>query len=220
MKREVKITADGSATISVEELDVTYHSIHGALQESKHVFLQAGLKDYLKSYNGEVAILEMGLGTGLNALLTCQYAIDHKVPIYYEAIEKYPLTKEELAQLNYAQLIEGAGAMLNTIHSTAFSQTVSINEFFTFKKVQEDLLDYHSDQLFDIIYYDAFAPTAQPELWTVEVFQKLYERLKDRGTLVTYCAKGQVRRNMQSAGFKTEQLPGPPRKREMLRAAK
>jgi len=204
MKRELQLTADGSHTIAIPDMNVTYHSTHGAIQESMHVFIQAGLQALQLP---AVRIFEMGFGTGLNALLTMQHA---DIPVYYYAVEQYPLTAEEVEGLSYG----------NELHAYPWNEDVKINEQFTLHKAHVSLLSVQPEQEFDLIYYDAFAPGAQPELWTREVFEKLYGMLAAGGILVTYCSKGDVRRAMLAAGFKVEKLTGPPGKREMLRAKK
>ncbi|WP_440134473.1 tRNA (5-methylaminomethyl-2-thiouridine)(34)-methyltransferase MnmD [Chitinophaga sancti] len=202
MKRELQLTDDGSHTISIPEMQVTYHSTHGAIQESMHVFIQAGLQALQLP---AIRIFEMGFGTGLNALLTMQHAT---TPVYYYAVEQYPLTAAEVEGLSYG----------NELHGYAWNVDVQINEWFTLHKAHASLLDVQPAQAFDLIYYDAFAPATQPELWTKEVFEKLYGLLDPGGILVTYCSKGDVRRAMLAAGFGVEKLAGPPGKREMLRA--
>lgn len=204
MKRELQLTADGSHTIAIPDMNVTYHSTHGAIQESMHVFIQAGLQALQLP---AVRIFEMGFGTGLNALLTMQHA---DIPVYYYAVEQYPLTAEEVEGLSYG----------NELHAYPWNEDVKMNEQFTLHKAHVSLLSVQPEQEFDLIYYDAFAPGAQPELWTREVFEKLYGMLAAGGILVTYCSKGDVRRAMLAAGFKVEKLAGPPGKREMLRAKK
>jgi tRNA U34 5-methylaminomethyl-2-thiouridine-forming methyltransferase MnmC len=213
MQRQLQITADGSHTIQLQDQQITYHSIHGALQESKHVFIDAGWQHYLQNSSKQaIHILEMGFGTGLNALLTLEAAGD--VSVYYEALELHPLQPNEYAGLNFNL------PFLQDIHACAWEESIKITPTFQLKKVQVSLLEYQPLQMFDIVYFDAFAPTAQPELWTEQVFAKLFSYLNSKGILVTYCSKGYVRRNMLAAGFQVEKIPGPPFKREMLRATK
>lgn len=221
MRRKVIQTADGSSTVHIEDMDVTYHSRHGAIQESMHVFINAGL-EYFISKSGDtspVKIFEMGLGTGLNALLTWQYALEKNLPVYYESVEQFPLGAAEVSALSYHTILQDKSA-LSAIHNADWNIEVALDKIFSFKKSDASLIDYATDVLFDIIYYDAFAPNAQPELWTEEVFTKLYSILNANGLLVTYCSKGDVRRAMIAAGFKVQKIPGPPGKREMLRAVK
>lgn len=222
MNRKVVKTADGSDTISVDELGVSYHSKHGAIQESIHVFIEAGLAFYKTQMPDKqsIRVFEMGLGTGLNALLTCQYAHKNSVNISYTAVEQYPATKEEVSVLNYSSLLQDDTNILTNIHTSEWEQTIDLSEAFSFKKVQTSLQAYVPDELYDIVYYDAFAPNAQPELWTTDIFSKLYSMMSNDSILVTYCSKGDVRRAMLSVGFEVQKIPGPPGKREMLRAIK
>jgi len=214
---DLVITNDGSPTLYVERFDEHYHSIHGSMQESLHVFIQAGL-DYKAKQQPSIRIFEMGLGTGLNALLTLNYAQQHNVFVDYHAIELYPLTLESINKLvqfpnfNHPNFLE--------LHQIKSNKMLNIGENFRFTKYLQDINDYKPSQLFDLIYYDAFAPSAQDELWTVEMFQKMYDMLDDGGCLVTYCAKGIVKRTLKSVGFNIESLPGPIGKREMTRAIK
>ena len=221
MQRRIVKTADGSDTIAIDDLSVSYHSKHGALQESTHVFIDAGLKYYHSQYPecGTIKIFEMGLGTGLNFLLSNDYASKSKVKIDYTAIEKYPLSDNEIKDLNYAELLNEA-ELFDILHSMEWGKYIQATDGVRLHKVKGDLEGFGSDELYDVIYYDAFAPNAQPELWTVDVFKKLYGMMTDNAILVTYCSKSDVRRAMISAGFEVEKLQGPPGKREMLRALK
>jgi tRNA U34 5-methylaminomethyl-2-thiouridine-forming methyltransferase MnmC len=213
MERVLQLTADGSHTIAVPGLQVTYHSTHGAIQESRHVFIEAGLK-YHKG-TGVIKILEMGLGTGLNALLTFQ----QEIPVFYHSLELYPLTPEEASALNYAAQL-GNKDTFQLIHSCPWEQDVPLTNTFTLHKSQSSPQEIRLTKQYDIVYYDAFAPDIQPALWTAAIFQKLYAHLTPGGILVTYCCKGIVRRALQSVGFMVSKLPGPPGKREILRAVK
>jgi tRNA U34 5-methylaminomethyl-2-thiouridine-forming methyltransferase MnmC len=225
LKKEIIITGDGSHTVSVPEMNVLYHSKHGAIQESMHVFIEAGLL-YKSGRNPErqskgrpdsIKIFEMGLGTGLNAFLTAIEAVNKKIKIFYVAVENFPLSTEEVLSLNYSKNLQHK-EWFDALHQCQWNEDIAINEYFTFRKEQADIVSYSTNQAFNIIYYDAFAPTAQPELWTTEIFKKLNSFLYPEGILVTYCSKGYVRRAMQSAGFIVEKIPGPPGKREMVRA--
>ena len=223
MKREIIITGDGSHSISVPELNVAYHSVHGAIQESMHVFIKAGLIDsQLLEHIGVHHILEIGFGTGLNALLTLIEADKHKNRIYYTAIEPFPMSEDETAQLNYCdQLnIPQYKRHFKRLHECGWEEMYEISEYFRLTKINSTLVDYSSDEQFSVIYFDAFAPNAQPELWTKEIFEKMNKLLLPGGILVTYCSKGDVKRAMIAAGFEVEKLKGPLRKREMLRAIK
>jgi tRNA U34 5-methylaminomethyl-2-thiouridine-forming methyltransferase MnmC len=225
MDRLIIRTGDGSDTITIPEMNVSYHSKHGAIQESMHVFIEAGLRYIInQSPIQPINIFEMGLGTGLNAFVTAIEASNRKTKVYYVGVEKYPLTEAEVSKLNYTEALKHAGLFQN-IHQSKWNENIKLNEFFIFRKINEDIINYSTKVLskaegFNIIYYDAFAPTAQPELWTEEVFKKLYSMLLPGGILVTYCSKGSVRRVMQAVGFQVEKIPGPEGKREMVRAIK
>ena len=225
MNREILLTSDGSATIAIPELNVTYHSRYGALQESMHVFIKAGL-DYLHQHTVQkdtLKVFEMGFGTGLNALLTIEFALQHQRKIYYEAIELNPLTMAEVKSLSYTELLYASPLenLFLQMHNAVWSEDVVIDPLFTLHKMKDTLVEKNiGNDFFDLIYYDAFAPAAQPELWTTAVFERMFNSLKRDGILVTYCSKGDVRRAMQAAGFTTEKLKGPPGKREMIRAKK
>ena len=222
MQRHLIVTNDGSQSISVPELHVAYHSIHGAITESLHVFIEAGWKLIVTKFPSQsIHILEMGLGTGLNAFLTLVEAERVSVPVSYEALELFPLLPSEFAGLEYASRIASDKENLfQKIHSSPWEEEVSIANYFTLTKRNCSLLDYSSSKKFHLVYFDAFAPAAQPELWTTEVFEKLFSMTLPGGALVTYCAKGDVRRAMKQAGFEVEKLKGPPGKREMLRASR
>ena len=219
MKRTVEVTADGSSTIYAPTFNQHYHSTHGALQESRHVFIDAGLAHCSKS---SVSILEIGFGTGLNALLTAIEAKNQKKKIRYVGLEKYPIQSNELPLLNYTSVlnVDAITVLFEALHTTPWEIENALSPNFSLEKREQNFLDIDDENAFDIIYYDAFAPNAQPELWTEEIFKKMFEALKTGGFLVTYCAKGQVKRNMKAVGFLVEGLPGPPGKREMTRATK
>jgi len=224
MERRVIITADGSSTVSIPEMNVTYHSTHGAIQESLHVFIKAGLNQALPAHSS-VSVLEMGFGTGLNALLTLMEAEAAKKPVHYTSIELYPLEPEYSRTLNYCEQLNRNDLQqsFETLHASVWEKDIPVTEYFTLFKSGTDLLNFEtpgSGQVFHLIYFDAFAPTAQPQLWTSTVFERLFALLLPGGLLVTYCSKGDVRRAMQAAGFRVEKLAGPPGKREMVRAWK
>ncbi|ANE51213.1 tRNA (5-methylaminomethyl-2-thiouridine)(34)-methyltransferase MnmD [Flavisolibacter tropicus] len=220
MKREVIITRDGSSTIAIPEMKVMYHSIHGAIQESRHVYIQAGLQYALVHFSDTpLRVFEMGFGSGLNTLLTAIVAEKEQRSIYYTSVEAFPVTAAEVSVLNYGEALKGQ-PLFEQLHQAAWSQPVSIHPYFTLQKEPVALDRFSIDQPAHVIYYDAFAPAAQPELWTKDVFEKLYGMLVRNGILVTYCSKSDVRRAMQAAGFTVSKLPGPRGKREMLRAMK
>ena len=218
MERSIIKTADGSDTVIIPELNVSYHSKHGAMQESMHVFIEAGFRYLInQSTNQPINIFEMGFGTGLNAFLTAIEATDKKIKVYYVAVEKSPLSEKEIKLLNYTECLENEG-LFQAIHEGEWNHDFVVNEFFTLSKIRSDLISYSINQQFNIIYYDAFAPSAQPELWTQKIFEKLFLMLLPGGILVTYCSKAEVRRAMQSAGFEVKKIQGPAGKREMVRA--
>ena len=220
MDRRIIKTADGSNTVAVPDMNVTYHSKHGAIQESMHVFIEAGLRYAInKSPIRPINILEIGFGTGLNAFLTAIEASTKKVKVYYVGVEQYPLTEGEISALNYSETLRHA-ELFQSIYKSSWDEDIELNDFFTLRKHNDDIINYSTNEIFNIIFYDAFAPSAQPELWTEEVFKKLYSVLLPKGVLVTYCSKSAVRRAMQAAGFEVEKIPGPPGKREMVRATK
>jgi tRNA U34 5-methylaminomethyl-2-thiouridine-forming methyltransferase MnmC len=221
MNRVIFVTNDGSSSIEVPSLNVTYHSRHGAINESLHVFINAGLL-YWNEQNPQqegCRIFEMGFGTGLNALLTLMEAERTQRRIIYHAVELYPLEEGMISQLNYCDQLQRPdlkNAFLE-LHSWEWEEEKAMTSFFTLRKSGISLSEYSSATAYDIIYYDAFAPNAQPELWTKEIFEQLYKMLLPGGLLVTYCSKSEVRRAMKAAGFTVEKLPGPPGKREMVR---
>mgnify|MGYP001555594597 FL=1 len=223
MERKIIITEDGSHTVSIPEMGVTYHSIHGAIQESEHVFIEAGLS-YVSGHPGiqDISILEAGFGTGLNALLTYIESEKKKLKIYYETIEPFPLNEEEVQSLNYCQQLNRPDLqfIFEQLHSSDYEKEIQFPPFFILKKSKADLSTFKTSDLFDLIYFDAFDPNVQPELWTKEVFEKLFSILEPNGILVTYSSKGDVRRALRSAGFTVEKIPGPKGKREMIRAKK
>lgn len=223
MQRIPVITKDGSHTISVPDMNVTYHSVHGAIQESEHVFIKAGILDSgIFDYTGVHQVLEIGFGTGLNALLTLIEADKHKNRIYYTAIEPFPLDEAIIKQLNYCEQLNlpHYQRLFEKMHQCDWEEMYEITEHFRLTKHKTSLQEFSIVKSFSIIYYDAFAPNAQPELWTEKIFEKLYSLLLPEGILVTYCSKGAVQRAMKAAGFTIEKIPGPPGKREMIRAVK
>lgn len=218
------VTRDGSHTIQLDDSAITYHSIHGAIQESMHVFIKEGLHEWMnKNSSSPVRIFEMGFGTGLNALLTYMEAKKTGINIEYSSIEKFPLERNAYSLLNYpSQLNETMNKLFLYMHESPFNTEVQLDPCFSLLKIKGDLQDIAvpASAPYNIIYFDAFAPTAQPELWTEEVFKKMYSLLGNNGLLVTYCSKGIVRRAMEAAGFCIQKIPGPPGKREMVRALK
>ena len=223
MSRKIVLTADGSSSIFSEENNQHYHSHFGAMQESVHIFIEAGLCSDALAHLERVSILEIGFGTGLNALLTCLKAEELHQKIYYESIELHPLTQQEIAQLNYPALLPHAHAetLFSALHNAQWNKTEAISENFTLLKRQISATDAtYVHEAFDLVYFDAFSPEAQPALWTKEVFETIYHSMKKGGILLTYCAKGSVKRTLKEVGFQIEKLPGPIGKREILRAGK
>ena len=219
MKREIIITSDGSSTIHLPEWDEQYHSKHGAIQEAKHVFIKSGLSLFS---NKNISILEIGFGTGLNSFITFLEAPKFNLDINYVGVEAYPVATEEIEKLNYVSELN-ANNFENTFRQMHQQQWEFKNEIttnFTLTKRKQFFNEINDEHTFDLLYFDAFGARVQPELWTENIFKLMYNALKDGGVLVTYSAKGSVRRAMQSVGFKVERLPGPPGKREMLRATK
>ncbi len=220
MKIEIRETLDGSQTLYFAELDEHYHSTFGAIQESQHVFIKAGFKQCLQS---DIRVLEIGFGTGLNCYLTLLAGLESGKKVWYRTIEKFPLPEEVWEKLKYShQLPDGNSEWFPLIHQAQWDSDVEIHPQFILHKVETDLLVMEWDKLpfVDLVYFDAFSPVKQPELWSPAIFEKIYDRMNSNGILVTYCAKGVVRRILQSVGFVVERIPGPPGKREMIRATK
>lgn len=222
MKRNIITTADGSKTIQIEEWNEQYHSVHGAIQEANHVYIKHGLLFFIENNpnNQPVNILEIGFGTGLNAFLSLLKTNETKKLINYTAVEAFPVSSEEIEQLNYVKELDASLEGFSKLHDALWEKEQEITNHFKLTKQQKEFKDIADKDLYNIIYFDAFGARVQPELWTETIFQKMYDALKIDGILVTYSAKGSVRRAMQSVGFNVEKLPGPPGKREMLRANK
>jgi tRNA U34 5-methylaminomethyl-2-thiouridine-forming methyltransferase MnmC len=215
---EIVTTKDGSHSIYVQALDEHYHSVHGAITESEHVFIEAGLKQLDKSI---IRILEMGFGTGLNALLTLAETNESDKSIYYTGIEKYPLERAITDSLNYESITDlGIPGMLKRIHESAWQKKVLIKPGFILKKLKCDMSELEQTDEFDLVYFDAFAPEKQPELWSENLFKRIFQSMTSHSILTTYSSKGMVRRNLKAAGFQVEKIQGPPGKREMTRAYK
>ena len=219
MKREIIITSDGSTTIQLPDWNEQYHSKHGAIQEAYHVFLDTG---FFKIDLQEIAILEIGFGTGLNAFITFLEAKKLHKKVNYVGVEAYPVSAEEIQELNYVSELKALEfqSIFDEMHQASWEKEHSVSEDFQLLKRKQFFQDIQDIAAFDLIYFDAFGAQNQPELWTEEIFLKMYKAIKKQGGLVTYSAKGSVRRAMQAVGFSVERLPGPPGKREMLRATK
>ena len=218
LESELQLTADGSHTLFVPDMDEHYHSVNGAKTESMHIFIQAGLRQTsVKAPN----ILEIGFGTGLNAFLTLLESEYLHKDIHFTSIELYPLPVEIIQKLNYPEVIApDRAADYFSLHSASWNKKCRITDTFTLYKLEDDFTSYHFEGGYDVVYFDAFAPDKQPEMWSQKLFDSIYSAMNKGGILTTYCAKGVVRRMLQSAGFNVERLPGPPGKREILRATK
>lgn len=219
MKRRIITTADGSKTIHIEDWNEQYHSKHGAIQEAYHVFIEHGLRLF---QNTKVRILEVGFGTGLNALITLSELQKLDLQISYTGVEAYPVSLDEVEQLDYCDQLDKVKLkdVFIKMHESPWEKEIEIVENFALHKQLKDFRSINDVNLFNLIYFDAFGARVQPELWTVGIFGKMYTALQEKGVLVTYAAKGSVRRALQEVGFSVERLPGPPGKREMLRAIK
>jgi tRNA U34 5-methylaminomethyl-2-thiouridine-forming methyltransferase MnmC len=258
MQRTLIKTADGSHSLYVKELDEHYHSIHGAIQESKYVFIEKGLKHILTKQNfSELFILEIGFGTGLNALLTFMEAENLNAKINYTSLEAFPLEIELVNTLNYVEQLSNVphrkgdapldsasdnpdikneisnqvrndGStekshlrnIFNTMHTSKWETVTPFSKNFTLHKIKKILQQVEFNNTFDLIYFDAFGPRVQPEMWEENLFGKIFDAINPQGCLVTYCAKGEVKRTLKKVGFVVETLPGPPGKREMVRGSK
>lgn len=211
---KIIVSDDGSNTLYVPELDEHYHSTNGAINESMHVFIEPNLWHCQKD---KVQILEIGFGTGLNAFLSVLHKRNKS--IHYHTLEKFPIEKRLSEQLNYpTNNLEQK--LFKLIHESPWQQNYQLQDDFTLYKDEADLTTFEFRQQYDVVYFDAFAPDKQSEMWNDHIFQKIYDAMNDDGIFTTYCAKGVVRRSLQACGFKVERLPGPKGKREMLRAIK
>jgi len=222
MNLSIVTTADGSKTIYNAEVGENYHSKHGALQESQHVFLNSGLRYFLAGTESEkVSVLEIGLGTGLNFLLSADFCTAKKINLTYTGIEAYPLSEEMISQTGYNEYVPASvwESYLN-FYPQSLLQPVYLNSYVQFYTAHTQLLNYSTDQLFDVIYFDAFAAIHQPEMWSEEAIAHTIKFLKPGGVFVTYAITGNLKRQLKAAGFKVEKAPGAPGKREMLRATR
>ena len=220
MEKKIIQTSDGSSSVYLPEWDENYHSKHGAIQEAYHVFIKSGL-DLFKD-GSSLGILEMGLGTGLNCMITYLEAIKRRLTIDYIGLEGYPLDPNLIFELNHLEQLQAEieSEAYKRIQTSDWDRTIKISPKFTLTKREIMFEDYQEKEVVDLIYFDAFGARVQPELWTETIFKKMYAALNNNGVIVTYAAKGSVRRAMQAVGFKVERLPGPPGKREMLRGIK
>ncbi len=217
VKREIIRTSDGSTTIHLPEWEESYHSKHGAIQEAYHVFIKNGLS----LFDGKsVSVLEIGFGTGLNAFITFLESEKHKQQIHYTGVEAYPVSAEEVLSMNYVSELqaENYSDVFKKMHESAWETESTVSDFFSLTKKKQFFHEIEDVGVFDLIYFDAFGFRVQPELWSLEIFQKMQKALVPGGTLVTYAARGIIKKNMMEAGFCVEKLAGPPGKREMFRA--
>jgi tRNA U34 5-methylaminomethyl-2-thiouridine-forming methyltransferase MnmC len=210
------LTDDGSHSLFFPGLNETYHSRNGAMQESQHVFIANGLSRL--SEMDEIAILEVGFGTGLNALLSLIYCEKSKQKIRFTTLETFPIPVSIYQELNYAKL--DFNTQFLKLHEAEWGSEIQIDGQFLLCKMNKPLQEFEASEKFDLVFYDAFGPPAQPEMWSKEILNKVVTMMKSGGVFVTYCAKGQVRRDLEACGLLMERLPGPPGKREMLRGTK
>lgn len=215
-------TQDGSHSLLNESMNETYHSTHGAIQESLHVFIKNGLHFLLeKKDRPEITILEIGFGTGLNALLALRESLKGEVKIRYTTVEAFPVAQQFIAQLNYADQLNLNPAQFLELHQVDWNKVVTITPTFDIEKREGTVQEMNfEDEAYDLVFFDAFAPNKQPEMWEKLLLQKIFQAMKEESVFVTYCAKGQFKRDLKSVGFKVETLPGPPGKREMVRGLK
>ena len=219
MKREIIITSDGSTSIHLPEWEESYHSKHGAIQEAQHVFIKNGLS---LCKGQSVSVLEIGFGTGLNAFITFIESQKSNQNIEYVGVEGFPVSAEEVVQMNYVNQLNANQfeSEFKMMHTSDWEKNVTISEHFRLTKRKQLFNEINDKNQFDIIYFDAFGYRVQPELWSVEIFAKIFEALKEGGILVTYACRGPIKNAMKEAGFQIEKLAGPPGKREMLRGRK
>ncbi len=215
MKSKIIQTEDLSNTLFSKKFGEHYHSIHGAMNESMHIFINAGLKQIKKK---RISIFEMGFGTGLNALLTLKEALENNIIIDYTTLEKYPIEENIALNLNYAK--NELQTYFLSMHKNEWGLETKISKHFLLTKIKQSIIDFQHNKKYDLVYYDAFSPDIQPDLWSTEIFESLYNSMNNEGIFVTYTVKGTVKRALKSVGFQIEKLPGPIGKREILKATK
>lgn len=215
---EIITTSDGSHTLRNKKLNETYHSVHGAVQESMHVFIKNGLEYFRETHqSNHLSVLEIGFGTGLNALLSFQYALSNKMNIRYTTLEPFPLPEQVWSQLNYA---DGNKEHFNLIHKALWEDEALLTPEFALIKKKTTVQNVTLAESYGVIFFDAFAPSIQPELWAYEILARLVSLMKPGGVFVTYSARGQLKRDLKTLGLMVETLPGPPGKNEMVRGTK
>ena len=217
LQKELILTSDGSHTFFVPGLGESYHSVHGAIQESGHVFIESGLKMMRKK---SVRIFEIGFGSGLNALLSWDYANTNSCHIFYNTIEMFPLETKEASQFNYPDLLEVPRKIFMALHEVEWEKKHKLSPNFEFCKSIADLRTFIPDEEYDLIFFDAFSPDAQPDLWETAIFKALFKAMSPGGILTSYSVRGAFRRSLKEAGFNVEKIPGPPGKRHITRAWK
>ena len=217
MFQHLRFTDDGSHTVYNSLVNECYHSVHGARSESEHIFIRSGLHEMHRT---DISVFEVGFGTGLNALLTLEEALQKQLSVHYTAVERYPIGPDLYEQLNYGATPQERDIFLQ-LHRAEWEREVPFCDCFSLKKTEADFTQMPLFESYDVVYYDAFSPERQPEMWGEELFAKLYDAMNEGGVLVTYCAKGVVRRTLQAVGFRVERIAGPAGgKREILRARK
>ncbi len=218
MNLKIIHTKDGSSTLYSPTFNEHYHSVFGAINESKHVFIEAGF-NFLNLPS--IKIFEIGFGTGLNALLTYLESAKKEITVEYTGIELYPVTQDVIQQLNYTQFLsDEAKKTFDQFHEVSWNKKIEISNHFHLTKIKADFNDYLFTEKYNLIFFDAFAPEKQPALWSHQNFTKIYEAMDTHGVLTTYSSKGLVKQNLRNVGFQLERLPGPEGKRHMLRAVK
>ncbi len=216
MNISLRKTEDGSHTLYNQAIDECYHSVHGAKNESNHIFIQSA---FLQCRKQEISVFEVGFGTGLNAFLTYLTAEKNNQKVHYETVELFPVTHDFYSNLNYSET-DKERSIFEKLHQSEWNKYTSINSDFSLFKHFGDMKDLELKNMFDIVYFDAFSPEKQPDMWDKLIFEKLYNAMNQDAILTTYCAKGVVRRTLQEVGFTVERLAGPIGKREILRATK
>ncbi len=218
MNSRIELTEDGSTTFFSDRFGQHYHSTHGAIQESMHVFIEAGYRCF--ENKPSVLVFEMGFGSGLNALLTMAEAERLKQPVSYVCTELYPISPEVALSANYSALLGKSPTMFKQIHEAPWGEMVVLSDYFSLTKLNNDLLTLSIPDGIDLVYFDAFDPVAQPDLWSIDVFKKIFSAMVPGGVLVTYSSKGIVKEALRGAGFVVQRLAGPPGKRHMVKAVK